>query len=344
MEKALLKLLNSFDFDKYEVTLVLERKTGVLLEQLDKRVSVKEYRVSSCPIVLLRKIMNAIHRISWAAFHCHKYDFSCNNATYSRIGSKLALIASENSALYVHSNYYESFQGDIEKVKAFFDEQEIEKFKHVIFVSKESKDRISEIYPDSAERFQVISNLVDDTSIRESAEENIAEKREENKELLLFIGRLEEESKNLSRLLESFRMVSEESKRFELWMIGNGKDYRLCESLIQKYCLENQVKMLGEIVNPYPYMKMADCVIMTSNYEGYPVVYNECMALGTPLMTTIPVSDQFVDIRDYAVILEKDSRKIAEKILAQAYMRKNRKQINFQEINQGRLAAIEELI
>lgn len=341
MEKALLKLLNSFNFDKYEVTLVLENKAGVLLEQLDKRVFVKEYRLSDCPVVLLRKIFNALHRMSWAVFYRHRYDFSCNYATYSRIGSKLALIASENSALYVHSDYYAYFKQDKEKVKAFFHDEEIENLKKIIFVSKESMEKISGVYPEYRGKFEVISNLIDDEAVVKMAEEEIKEKKPENRELLLFVGRLEEESKKLSRLLKSFQLAAQASDEFELWMIGNGKDYDLCQSLIREYALEDRVKLVGEVVNPYPYMKMADCVIMTSDYEGYPVTYNECMVLNVPIMTTIPVSDEFVDIRDYAVMLEKDEVKIAEKILSKSYKTFHRRQADCHEINKKRLEAIE---
>lgn len=344
MEKALLKLLNSFNFDKYDVTLVLERKKGVLLEQLDRRVSVKEYRVCDCPIVFVRKLFNGLHRSVWAIFHYHRYDFSCNYATYSQIGSRLALIASANSSLYVHSNYFDAYCGNVKQVKDFFDQQGIEKFKHVIFVSNESMGKITGVYKHHSRKFKVISNLVDDKAILDSAKEKVVNKKGYGKELLLFVGRLEEESKNLTRLMQTFKLVAEQSEDFELWIIGNGKDYGLCKRLIRQYQLENRVKLIGEVLNPYPYIKMADCVVLTSNFEGYPVVYNECMVLNTPIITTIPVSDQFLDIRDCAVVVEKESKKIAEKILKMEYKQLPGVKIEFAKINQARLMAIEELI
>ena len=58
MEKALLMLLNKLDFSRYDVTLILERAEGALLSQLDSRVRVRKFKVSSAKLPLLRKTIN----------------------------------------------------------------------------------------------------------------------------------------------------------------------------------------------------------------------------------------------------------------------------------------------
>ena len=81
LEKSLLNLLNSLDPEKYTVELVLEERHGPLLEQLGNHISIKEYRLSSCPFVPLRKLLNFTNRMLWKLRNGNKYDFSCSYCT-----------------------------------------------------------------------------------------------------------------------------------------------------------------------------------------------------------------------------------------------------------------------
>ena len=51
-------------------------------------------------------------------------------------------------------------------------------------------------------------------------------------------------------------------------------------------------------------MKGADYLILTSNYEGFPVVYLEGLALKKKLITTIKVSDDMIKIgKNYGEVI-----------------------------------------
>lgn len=345
MEKALLVLLNQL-VNKYEVTLVLEHKRGPLLNKLDKRVNVQEYCVSDIKFVPVRKVINLTHRLFWKIRFRNKFDFACSYATYSVIGSKLALIASTNTALYVHSNYYDYYKGNVEEIKSFFYLLNYRAFQHILFVSNESKDNLKNIFPEINKKGHVINNLIDYQEIENRAKEDcsVVKQKDSSKMLFLFVGRLEEESKRLSRLLEAFSFASSKRKDICLWIVGNGKDYELCQELIEKYELQSVVKMFGAKENPYPYIAMADCVILTSDFEGYPVIYSECMVLQKPIITTVSVSDPYLNIKDYAVIVEKDSKKVAEAIEQFNIKHVNYDKIDFQKINKKRISDLEEII
>ena len=60
--------------------------------------------------------------------------------------------------------------------------------------------------------------------------------------------------------------------------------------LVKREKLKNRIEFLGAKENPYPYFKISDCVILTSEYEGYPVVFLESFVLNKPIITT-KVSD-----------------------------------------------------
>ena len=46
IENSLINLLDVIDYDKYEVTLILEKKEGIFLDRINKNVIIKEVKVS----------------------------------------------------------------------------------------------------------------------------------------------------------------------------------------------------------------------------------------------------------------------------------------------------------
>ena len=64
---------------------------------------------------------------------------------------------------------------------------------------------------------------------------------------------------------------------------------------------------VGQKKNPYPYIGLADYIILTSDYEGFPVTYLEAITLNKKILTTIDVSDDSINIgKDYATIISTD--------------------------------------
>lgn len=344
MEKALISLLNEL-IEHYEITLVLEKKEGILLNDLSEKITIEEYCLSGFKSVVLRKIHNFTKRIIWSISNYHKYDFSCNYATYSIIGSRLAQIASKNSSFYIHSNYYELFNHNKNKIIGFFEPHRINNFEKIIFVSKESKKGMEKIIPEFKDNYTVINNLLDYKNILQLSkkEEHINFKFINNNYYFIFIGRLENESKNLDLLISSFELVVKKSKKHKLLIVGDGIYKKNLENRIKNKHLEDSIFLVGETKNPYPYLKKSNCLILTSNYEGFPVVYLESLLLNKNIMTTIPTSDSFIDIRNYCILLKKDKFDISNKILK---YKDNLEPYNldFESMNKKKLKKIIEVI
>ena len=80
--------------------------------------------------------------------------------------------------------------------------------------------------------------------------------------------------------------------------------------MVNEYKLENNIIFLGKKQNPYPYFKLADSLILTSEYEGFPVVYLEAMILNIPIITT-NVSDSLRIIQNrHGVVTQKNVNSI----------------------------------
>ena len=309
IEKAQINLIKYIDKEKYNITLVLEKKEGEFLEDLDKSVKVEELRVSEYPDKMIRKCINASRKLYFKLLNYHNYDFSCCYATYSYSANQVARIASSNNSLYIHSNYRMLYDSE-KDFREFFDTRSIEKFKRLFFVSNEAKNSFIEIYPDYDEKSIVMNNFIDIDDIKEKAKEQISEKKRRGKTLLVFVGRLDDTSKKVKRAINLVKEISS----IELWIIGDGPDRNQYEEYVEKNKLNSRVVFMGMKKNPYPYMKEADYIILTSDYEGFPVTYLEAIALKKQIITTIPTSDEEIDMKKIANIISKDEKKMIEEV------------------------------
>ncbi|MBE6157909.1 MAG: glycosyltransferase [Firmicutes bacterium] len=336
IETALVNLLNRINYDKYEVTLVLEKKEGILLDKLDKRVNVREVKVSNSKNIVVRKTLNFARKLIFKIFNYHKYDFSCCYATYSYSSSKLALIGSKNSSLYVHSDYRNIYNED--EFYKFFNSRNVDQYRKIIFVSNESKDGFIEKYSSLSNKCLVFNNFIDVDEVIKNSNENISINKSKNK-LLVFVGRLDDNSKKVSRQINLVKNID----NLDLWIVGDGSDRSKYEQEVVDNKLEDRVIFLGAKKNPFPYMKQADYIILTSDYEGFPVTYLEAIALNKKIITTIGVSDSDIDISKYAFIIDKDKEMMIKEVKDIIKTNKKIDYIDIEEIQKKRIKKIEEV-
>ncbi|WP_201556109.1 glycosyltransferase [Psychrobacter sp. 72-O-c] len=71
-----------------------------------------------------------------------------------------------------------------------------------------------------------------------------------------------------------------------LLLLGKGKYRRDIEQLVIALNLEDKVVFLGFQENPFPFIKHAQFKVLTSDWEGCPLVIPEALAIGTPVIST----------------------------------------------------------
>ena len=308
IEKALLTLINYFIEHGNNVTLVLEEKKGELLKQLNTNVKIIEYKPCSIKFMPIRKIINFNKRINFIIKNKNKYDVSISFATYSKVGSFVARVASKKSILWCHADYLELFDGNQRKVKDFFWQLYYDKFSKIVFVSKKAKKSFIRIFP-NMKNVYYCNNLINSNEIYEKTEEKI--NIEYNQEVTTFVnvGRHDEKQKKLTRIIKAAIILKRDGYKFRIIFVGSGPDTIKYKRIVQKYNLQKNVLFTGEKENPYPYYKIANCVVISSDYEGYPVVFLESYVLNKPIITT-DVSD-FEDIKDgRGFVVKKDEKEI----------------------------------
>ncbi|MDQ1597039.1 MAG: CDP-glycerol glycerophosphotransferase [Microbacteriaceae bacterium] len=147
------------------------------------------------------------------------------------------------------------------------------------------------------ERFVSARNVIDPLPIVEAAQHSVVESVGDPRpkwlsdlahgtETTWFVtlGRFSTE-KNQSRLIRAFATVHSESPATRLLLIGYGPLRVALERLIDELGITDSAYLVGPLENPFPLLGAADCFVLSSDYEGQPMVLMEAALLGLPIVT-----------------------------------------------------------
>lgn len=289
IEKALINLINYLIANNYDVTLILEEKKGELLDEISDKVKIVCYTPSRF------KIVNLFNRLGFLFKYYNKFDTSISFATYLKSGSFVARMASKNSILWCHADYLSLFDGNKSKVKEFFEKLYYDYFSKIVFVSKQAQKTFLSVFPEQKNTYYC-NNLIDYNKIYKQSEEKINIKYDPNIVTFLNVGRHDEKQKKLTRIIGAAKKLKNRNYEFRIIFVGDGKDTKKYKKIVNKNNLQDKIIFVGKKENPYPYYKISNCVVLSSDYEGYPVVFLESYILNKPIITT-NISD-FEDIQN----------------------------------------------
>lgn len=104
---------------------------------------------------------------------------------------------------------------------------------------------------------------------------------------IIFVGRLVK-IKNLALVLNCLKELSLLTEELNLTVVGSGEDESELRELTQSLQIEQYVTFVGNVDNPYKFMKTSDLGVVSSIKEGFPNVIIEMMASGTKKIITTP--------------------------------------------------------
>ncbi|MGA9749526.1 MAG: glycosyltransferase [Nocardioides sp.] len=99
------------------------------------------------------------------------------------------------------------------------------------------------------------------------------------------IGRLSP-PKNHTRMIKAFATVHERNPHIRLVIMGYGPLEQELQALINSLGMESAITLAGLVDNPYALLAQSDCFVLSSDYEGQPMVILEARTLGLPVVTT----------------------------------------------------------
>ncbi|MCU8505521.1 glycosyltransferase [Vibrio vulnificus] len=154
------------------------------------------------------------------------------------------------------------------------------KNRHCISVSQGVHNEMLKLYPDISNKSIVIYNPIDIDEIRRKANEHA---ELPDSPYIITVSSLAP-GKRVERTIKAFQKLERED--LLLLILGEGSERDKLESLTKELNLTDRVIFKGFVENPLPFMKGAELMSFTSDYEGFGQVIVECLATGTPVVST----------------------------------------------------------
>jgi len=179
----------------------------------------------------------------------------------------------------VHTDIYQRLQeyGFIKQIRKKIDFKKIYTNKNIITVSKNIENSFK-LIGIGTRSIQTIYNPFDFDFINEQS--NMFISHEQN--YIIHVASLRK-VKRQDILLKAFANLN---SCISLVILGDGMEKERLLSLAKSLKIDNRVKFLGWHQNPYPYIKYAKLLVLSSEAEGLPNVIIESLILGTPVVST----------------------------------------------------------
>lgn len=341
-EKALISLLQSIDYSKYNVDLLLFKKEGLFLNQVPKEVIIlaepKEYIFFDMSIKkaifqnLILGNFNTIYNRICAGFILKKEKNRAlaEQKMWRYLGSSLKKIEKEYDLAvgflektpnyfcvdkvcakkkigFIH-NDYEKLEMDSSIDIPFFDALD-----SIATISEECLVTLKRCFPKYSEKCIVINNISSPKLISKLALEPIESLYSGLK--LVTIGRLSPQ-KGYDLLVDAAKQLKDRKIDFRWYILGIGALQNQLEELINENGLNDNIIFLGLKENPYPYIEQCDIYIQPSRFEGKSVAIDEAKILQKAIIVTnfSTAKDQIIN-EVTGLIVEMNGLSLAEGIL-----------------------------
>ena len=332
-EKVFTNMLFQLDLAKFDVTVYVYEKTGPLETLLPKenirvihrnhykndlyyrpflntlfdgQVSFSD-KLFKCKTAIVNNIISReysynkfVKRFSDLPYTSYDAAIAYTDLTPDMSNFVLHKINSGNKIIWVHNDFNPTFLN-------YIDDRLFEKsfggFNSIACVSSGAANSLSKRFPSIDKKIRVINNFLDIEEIRSKALKNISYKFDKGVLNLISVGRIDMHTKGYDRIISIASRLKKEGYQFKWHIVGNGPDMDALKNLSNSYEVDDIFIFHGSQLNPYPFIKAADVLILPSRFEAYPTVVLEAHTLGTPCLVArnSGTEDQFKKITELVV-------------------------------------------
>ncbi|MGK4197774.1 glycosyltransferase [Fusobacterium sp. HC1336] len=313
VERSLISMLNNFDYERYDVELLLYNHSGEFMPLILKNVKLlpentkyKSIRLGIGTLIKAGEYNLAFQRLRAKYGYEYRKDKSLDDTYQMQLMWKYCnpYFPKVEEEYDVAISYLWPHNFVAEKVRAKkkiawihtdysnispdrnIDLEVWDKFDSIVGVSEKCVATFLKLYPSLKKKCVVVENITSPEFIRKMSEEQVSEKFEKDKFNLLTVARFSH-AKGIDQGVEAIKLLRDRGiDNIKWYIVGYGGDENKIRELINRYSLKNVIEILGKRDNPYPYMKMCDLYMQPSRYEGKAVTVVEAQILAKPILIT----------------------------------------------------------
>ena len=344
VSKSMVSLLNAWDTEKYETSLLLCCKDGdVFSDYLPKNIQLIYHPV-------IEHVMGGFFSLKWLLVHGHF--LLCLGVLLRLILSRISRpLASELIAkmmpvvsdvhydlivdyggqqlLYYMVNKLSAtkkvsfFHSDYSKWSFYYnaDKKYYPLVDHIFTISQTCVDSLKHFFPNCTDRVSIMENISSPTIIRQQSLESIGEfkvqvdqMKANGNTILCTIGHICR-GKGFDFAIEASDILKRNGIHFKWIFIGKVLEENLLKLIADKK-LDDNILLVGIQSNPYPYISLSDIVVHPSRFEGKSIALDEAKILCKPIVVTnfSTVGDQFENGKN-GTISEMSGKAVANAVI-----------------------------
>ena len=289
-ERVLLNVLRNLVELNYDVDLLItwnHKENNLFENEIPKKVN---YEFLFDSYNGKNKLIKEIYRIKAKTTYLKKIekkiknekydiviDYSSNLLKYNNFDIKIPVFA------WIHFSLTFGEKLTFEKIKKY--KKQYKKYSKIFAITRVMKEEFINKVGIDEKKVELVYNPIDLKLIQKKAEN--VEKKYENylkQDYFLQVSRLTQQ-KQPEHLVDIYYKLKQAGIKEKLYFIGDGEKKEIIKQKIKEYNLEDDIILLGQIENPYPFFKNAKLFVHTAKYEGLPTVLLESLALGTPVVS-----------------------------------------------------------
>lgn len=296
-EKVLVDLANKLS-ENYDITILTIYAKGEFEKKLNSNVKLKTiFDFQFNELSNIKKKITALKILFFKKYYYKKYikgDYDIEIAFLEGPITRLFSVKNKDTRkiAWIHNDISKVYgKGFKAKLKMAIDKKIYEKYRTLIFVSKDNRDKFVEKYKDIRDRNlqplqkRVIYNYIDPNKVLKESEEGVEDIFDNQVINFLTVARLVEQ-KAIDRAIKVHKRLIDEGYKHKFYVIGDGPEKEKLDKMIEENNVKETFILLGKKENPYPYIKNADIFCLLSEFEGYGMVLEEAKILSKPIIIT----------------------------------------------------------
>ncbi|MFH1115220.1 MAG: glycosyltransferase [Pseudomonadota bacterium] len=282
-ERAMVLLANHFSAQGYPVDMLLVKKEGVFLKDVSPSVNIVDFRsgrtlTALIPLVAYLRKRRPVGLIA-SMEHCNIVALIARSIA---VVQTRVLITQQNTMSRTARNAPTQRGRWIPRIAKMM----YPKADAIIAVSHGVADDLAESLDIQREKIETVHNPCAIEKVIQAGAEPVDHTwfTPGGPPVIVSMGRLHPQ-KDYGTLLKAFRIVRSD-REAKLLIMGEGSERDKLTALASELGISDSVSLPGSLANPFPYLTRARAFVLSSRWEGHPLVLAEALACGVTVVST----------------------------------------------------------